>query len=107
MSGKAKLFKTVAQCRKSFWNTVDNPVHGYRYGTAELQKKLRGAAWEYHLFYRNIKPYDKTGLYQFSEKLSRLEKSYDLKRTNRGTPKKGHGKKSKIKQRDAKGPTPK
>ena len=49
----------------------------------------------------NLDPkfYDKTGFFQSNQKMHRLQKNEAMRASGRGVPKKGEGKKAKIKKR--------
>lgn len=97
----SKLKKTVIELRNSFFNYYQNPVSGFRYGTAVLRKRLKGQSNKFFTYYKNIQPYDRTGFYLPYEDYERRLKVIDLQRTGRAGPKKGQGKRAKLREKNA------
>jgi len=93
-------FKKCVDVGRSLFNQVHNePYHNFRYGTSVAKKKILGINLIKDNFMKEIKPYDKTGIYLPKEMQVRQAKLQYLKETGRGGPKKGEGKKSKVRSR--------
>lgn len=97
----SKFIKKVSEVRNSLFNYYQNHTSGYRYGTAQLKRKLRIHSKHWTMYPKNIKPYDQTGIFLPLEDYERKMKVIDLKRTGRGRPKKGQGKKAKLREKEA------
>jgi hypothetical protein len=96
----SKKFKSVVDISKSLFNQVQNEtVHNFRFGTALTKKRILGINLIRDNYYEDIKAYDKTGLYLLKDMQIKQAKTIHMKETGRGGPKKGEGKKSKVRAR--------
>eukprot|EP01080_Neovahlkampfia_damariscottae_P007486 gene7486-11810_t len=83
-------FKKCVDVSRSLFNQVNNETyHNFRYGINAIKDN----------FAKEIKPYDRTGFYLPKEMQIKQAKVQYLKETGRGGPKKGEGKKSKVRSR--------